>query len=230
MKNKKEEGGAMNPDLHRAVVVRLHNDKIESSSIYSSVDMAKKYVDHDRSVMDADIRPQYKHVVYANFDKFEEAMSKEDIAKALLDLKIADLPKKASKVTLCLLIWEALIEMALDRIESLGPVEKPKVPRTLGKREGKLTNRVYVIVGPLSDLGEQRIKEQTVAALPPQAKKCIEFLTACCEKASSNQCTEPALKELVMERASELNTRQDPWRIFQYYRPQLIQAHVIRMI
>jgi hypothetical protein len=40
--------------------------------------------------------------------------------------------------------------------------------------------------------------------------------------------SEKDLKDAVIKRAAELKTRQDPWRIFQYYRPQLIQAKLIR--
>lgn len=60
----------------------------------------------------------------------------------------------------------------------------------------------------------------------PQAKKCLEIFTELI--GTSPSVTEEILKAKIYERAAELKTRQDPWRIFQYYRPQLIQAKLLK--
>lgn len=77
----------------------------------------------------------------------------------------------------------------------------------------KILNRTYTI----KNLQDQK--------LPRQAKICICIMVDACGDTQS--CTEAQLRAKVAERAEELKTRQDPWRIFQYYRPMLVKAGVI---
>ena len=77
----------------------------------------------------------------------------------------------------------------------------------------KIMNRNYSIVN------------MQVQDIPRQASVCLCMLLQACE--DSGTCTEAKLREVVQARAQELKTKQDPWRIFQYYRPQLVKLGFI---
>ncbi len=59
----------------------------------------------------------------------------------------------------------------------------------------------------------------------PQAKTCFTIFVDCIAK--KDHVTEKELRDLVEKRVSELRTRQPAWRIFQYYRPQLIASKLM---
>jgi hypothetical protein len=77
-------------------------------------------------------------------------------------------------------------------------------------------------------LGVDSDKPEVVSSIhTPQAKVCYQILIDGV-KAHPEGITETDLKALVNTRAAEIRTRQDPWRIFQYYRPTLIKAKLVR--
>jgi len=59
----------------------------------------------------------------------------------------------------------------------------------------------------------------------PQARTCFSIFVDCIAK--KDHVTEKELRELVEKRGAELRTRQPAWRIFQYYRPQLIASKLM---
>ena len=59
-----------------------------------------------------------------------------------------------------------------------------------------------------------------------QAIKCLELFTNAL--GTNKSITEGELRAHVEKNAEILKTKQGPWRIFQYYRPQLIKAQLIR--
>lgn len=61
--------------------------------------------------------------------------------------------------------------------------------------------------------------------LPRQAKVCAKIFARNSEKNFS----EDVAKKLINDGAAEIVTRQDPWRIFQYYRARLIAEGLIKM-
>lgn len=65
-----------------------------------------------------------------------------------------------------------------------------------------------------------------IAIKTPQARVCYEILLECLK--GKRECTEAELKAKVEEQGVRLKTRQPAWRIFQYYRPQLIQAGLVK--
>jgi len=86
-------------------------------------------------------------------------------------------------------------------------------PKKRGRPSGQLSNRRYVI-----DFDRFWLKQRD---LPPQAKQIIESLS----KTNEQEFLESELPGLL-----QLKTKQDPWRIFQYYRPKLIAAGVLKVV
>ena len=67
---------------------------------------------------------------------------------------------------------------------------------------------------------------ETGSIKTPQAKVCYDLFCRCI--GSSSSVTEADLRKFVEAHGAELKTKQDPWRIFQYYRPNLIASKHIR--
>lgn len=68
-----------------------------------------------------------------------------------------------------------------------------------------------------ADLGDVR--------LPPQAIVLVGALLS----ADVDTWTEPELQEIVQNCSEDLKTKQEPWKIFQYYRTALIDAGFLSM-
>ena len=68
-------------------------------------------------------------------------------------------------------------------------------------------------------------KDSTVI-VTAQAKVCWSLFERCIE--ARPHVKEAELRQFVEANAAELKTKQDPWRIFQYYRPKLIEAKLLR--
>ncbi len=69
------------------------------------------------------------------------------------------------------------------------------------------------------------------AIITPQAKECVKIFNEAITKFGKGEpksITEEVLRQYVVDQGPRLKTRQDPWRIFQYYRTQLINAHILR--
>lgn len=124
-------------------------------------------------------------------------------------------------------VWMRLCETSLNRL-GLGT-------SNVRPAAAKLQNRVYEV---LSTEVPANIK------LPPQARTCLAFFAEQIKpivdaKVAAGTAladvgiisvSEAEHKAYVIAQAPRLATRQDPWRIFQYYRPQLIQLKLIRMV
>ena len=106
-----------------------------------------------------------------------------------------------------------LVEVQKARIEELEAkvvaLESAKKPA--GKR---VQNRVY----ELTDLDPATVK------LPKQAGICMGLIAAQEDRSEAN------LVEVFKGHAETLATKQDPWRIFQYYRPMLIASNLLRVV
>jgi hypothetical protein len=114
-------------------------------------------------------------------------------------------------------VWAKIISLAVDR--------RPQAPVNATGRKSAIGNCVYR-PGQLSKvdpLSEGMLKT-------PQSKICLRLLRECIAANSTPedpQVTESILRQYIIDHASELKTRQDPWRIFQYYRPELIAEKLI---
>jgi hypothetical protein len=118
--------------------------------------------------------------------------------------------KKVPKQTLAMAVWLELCKRA-------DLVTKSAAQSAGGERKSTLNNRVYII--------DRKKMAQSLADLPTQAITCLQLMWS----HDSDQISEGALKELITSNATKLNTRQDPWRIFQYYRAKLNELGFFRM-
>jgi hypothetical protein len=105
------------------------------------------------------------------------------------------------------------------------------------------TTKVPVLAGRKSTIGLCEYRKGSNIDQPnllktPQANACLKLFIACIESNTEPRpddkdgnidifVTEEVLRQYIVDHAAELHTRQDPWRIFQYYRPQLISEKLI---
>ena len=112
-------------------------------------------------------------------------------------------------------VWNKLISIAKTDLTTEVPVSASGRKSTIGTCEYRL--------------GEQKVPNLKT----PQAQACYRLLTQCIAEnagtypAEDPFITEQVLKQYIIDHAAELKTRQDPWRIFQYYRPVLITDKLI---
>lgn len=175
--------------------------------------------------------------VYKNWEEFNTWAETPGNGLAKLEEIHSELfghpiPAKANIVTTSVAIYSKWCVMAEDRTTAPGSNSAPKDPVT--GRKSTIGTRIYTVLWD---------GKSAYALKTPQATACLKIIT---EEARPTkvevkdpttgldnwvevpQITEAALKEAVVRRQAELRTRQDPWRIFQYYRPQLIQAKLIK--
>lgn len=124
--------------------------------------------------------------------------------------------KDSGYILLKLLVWKTLCARANQRLEK--PV---KIDETTKQPVGrKLANRSYILV-----------KDDWTGVTIPQAIACLRIVKDnVIEEGGVRSVKEDLLKVEITKRAGELKTRQEPWRIFQYYRPSLIAAGLLRLV
>jgi hypothetical protein len=74
-------------------------------------------------------------------------------------------------------------------------------------------------------VGTKETRAASAAKLPPQARYALAIL----ELDGTESVSEARAMELIAEHKDQLRTKQDPWRIFQYYRPRMIESDILRM-
>ncbi len=177
------------------------------------------------SELQAGIRIMNPRAIYKSWDDFSNVITIEE----LTTLHVTCFDKQPTKqelkdkVELSVKVWMRLCETALNRLEEGdGTVKAPGERKTAAK----LQNRGYEVL---------KTKVPDDLKLPPQAKTCMEFFAELVSTAPASQDSivtipETQFKDYVMANAARLNTRQDPWRIFQYYRAVLISSGFIRLV
>ena len=124
--------------------------------------------------------------------------------------------KKQAMVLTTQYTWAKICSLAVDRRTTNVPVTASGRKSTIGLCEYRAG----------SELGDGQLKT-------PQAKSCLKLFR---EVLASDRATvsetdrfvsEEVLHQYIVEHAGELHTKQDPWRIFQYYRPTLIAEKLI---
>jgi hypothetical protein len=118
-------------------------------------------------------------------------------------------PEKQSKMTTALYLWAWFVKNATPHLENIA---------TDGTRARKSTISTRCYSRGAVDTSPEN--------LTPQAKVCLTIFIELIGDAQS--VAEGDLRRKVEERAAELKTKQDPWRIFQYYRPTLIALKLIK--
>lgn len=127
------------------------------------------------------------------------------------------------RVELSIKVWMRLCETATSRLDEASPGSNTGAKRTAHK----LADRRYEVV---------KFEVPADVKLPPQAKTCMAFFAEMAKTAGHDDTKgifdvpEKDFNAYVVANAERLKTRQDPWRIFQYYRPQLIQGGFIRLV
>jgi hypothetical protein len=170
-------------------------------------------------------KPEDNHIIktavnkiWPNFEAFEKE-NKQTLLTYHANLFKKEPPKDQSLTETALWTWWKIISLAVDRTE--------RTPVTSSGRVSNLLGRKYF-------LGESK---DDSSIKTPQAKACLTLFKAGLAAKGTDagepgkvirHITEEALKTYVIENAATLKTRQDPWRIFQYYRPNLLNAKLIR--
>jgi len=151
--------------------------------------------------------------IFMNVEDMASALSLKEMKQIISDRGLeCDIMKK--KFDQALRLWDALLDQAREVTLS-----------SQRKKPGKLANRKYVLVDNLNE-SQEEFRDIHTANLTPQAQACLRLFLS----EGTNEVSEARMKELVEERQADLNTRQDPWRIWQYYRPQLIELRWIRLV
>jgi hypothetical protein len=154
------------------------------------------------------------HKVWAGANKFLDE-NKNTITCYHENIFKCEAPKGQDLVTTGMWVWYALCSIATKRLGDT----TPKDP--VSGRKSTIGIRKYTPVknpdGSWPDC----------AIHTPQAKVCLTIVRESIDP-ETGSITENDLKAKVLERQQEIKTRQDPWRIFQYYRPSLINAGLLK--
>lgn len=173
--------------------------------------------------------------VYNDWEKYYE-MYCEDMDHLRGEHKklFGKMPVKSLDASeLSILVWAKLCALAKDRSDLGGAVN----PDT-GEREDNRKGPRKSLLSRRYGLGKTRPGDLKDLNLPKQAIVCYQILRDACMQPAADDpdgewvesdCTEEELKEAVQNAHDNgvLVTNQDPWRIFQYYRPRLVQEHLI---
>ena len=176
-------------------------------------------------------------VLYPNWKAFAASFGIDDQGShtadtaGLANLYATSFGKEATKemqkdpMELSIMVWMQLCKTAVNRLSARAPeVTAAGNPKRSFK---KLLDRGYEII---------KLEIDPKLKLPPQAKTCLEFFAELVKEANPSgenrieTIKEDRVKAYVIEQQTRLQTRQDPWRIFQYYRPTLIKEGFIRLV
>jgi len=159
--------------------------------------------------------------IWPSFDSFAE-QNKATLLTYHSNLFNAEPPKDQDLITTAVYCWYKLCMTAQDRTGRLGtqPGAVTPIDPTTGKRSNLLTRKYF--------FGSIKPTDQELPGLikTPQAIACYRIFRDAL--GTTESISENDLKTKVIERAGELRTRQEPWRIFQYYRPTLMKALLLR--
>jgi hypothetical protein len=160
----------------------------------------------------SDILPDMIERDFTSFDKF--CSQNRQTILAYHDMFFAEPPpKKQDIMATSLMCWAHLVKECrpvLPQVDSSGNKERQS---TLGSR------KYYVLPTPCDPVTH-----------PAQAVVCLRILADAITASGRDHVTEDELKAAVVNRQAEIKTRQDPWRIFQYYRPTLIARKHVRCL
>lgn len=151
--------------------------------------------------------------VWKNFNEFDDTVNEQTALAYHEQLFGKNPPDKQELITTKLMVWHKIAATAKNNLTNQSGT--PKDPET-GRKSTILTS-VYT----RGDITEGSADIKTYQAL-----KCLELFRDCI--GDREEVTEGELKQYVIDHTDILKTRQDPWRIFQYYRPTLIKAKLIR--
>lgn len=195
------KGFTQNPaDLNRTVIIDLN----ENISVFDTPATLEGYESYE-----AIIKPSIAYR-WDGFNKFEE-MVNEQTALARHEQLFGGNPPKKQQLTLTkLMVWHKLCQTAKNKVIS-------SVPKSDTGRKSTILNSEY---------SKGEVKEGYADIKTYQAQQCAKLFQRCIK--DQPMVTEGVLRKFIEDNAGELKTRQDPWRIFQYYRKDLINAKILR--
>lgn len=176
--------------------------------------------------------PQENHIVteavqkvWPNFNKFSDE-NKATLLTYHQNLFKAEPPKDQDLVTTAVYTWFKICDIATDR------TAKTPVNADTGRKSNISTRKYF----PGEITNDNEVKTPQAIACFRIFKDALNAKTATDTKDMPEDIkknytpflTEAELKQAIINRAGELHTRQDPWRIFQYYRPTLIRVKVLK--
>lgn len=163
--------------------------------------------------------------VWSDWNSFDNEPEQQDpvkLAELHKNLYTCEPLKGATRIDVSIACWHKMIATAQDRTGKLG------TDPAKAKVEGKRANRMYFAVKVQDPKNpEQQIWFEGHGVSTRQASVCLKILreTQTLEK---DAVSEADLKAAIAARQAEIMTRQDPWRIFQYYRPLLVSKGAIK--
>jgi len=92
---------------------------------------------------------------------------------------------------------------------------KPSEKRKYAKKASK-----YILLPPTEKT------QEILNSLAPQARTCVEIIAGI----KKDEIPENELRGAFAAAKMKLNTKQEPWRIFQYYRANLVRGNIVREV
>ena len=125
-------------------------------------------------------------------------------------------------------LWASLMIQAYDPAARYAEILEVKAAKARGENVGKIKRyKRRINYHFVYDEGKAEHTD-VYARLTPQACALVDILTAATYSRSSRIFGEGELKELIETNKHLLYTKQDPWRIRQYYRGTLINKGLLR--
>lgn len=171
------------------------------------IDLSGKF--HEYQSAESPIGPEIQvEREFRSYDEFE-AQPAQQVLAYHEQFFHCEPPPRQSKSTTALYCWAWILQNAEPHLDAVSGKNSEGRASTILERQ----YRPGVKWGESSPITTR------------QASVCLTiFRDALGDKKS---LSERELRDEVVRRAPELHTKQDPWRIFQYYRPQLIAAGML---
>jgi hypothetical protein len=161
------------------------------------------------------LMPEHQKNIFRNLEDFQKRVS----SHAMSELMGRFETQSAST------IWEKLL------IAAKNPYRKNQAvleADTLYKQLGKRVRRPRVLKYQFNLNAKDQRTVDAYYRLPPQAQAVVDLIEAYVHNFNKPVVLETELKEYFEKNGEKLQTKQDPWRIFQYYRGRLIANGFLR--
>lgn len=99
---------------------------------------------------------------------------------------------------------------------------------TLYKQLGRRVRRPRILKYRFNLDAKNQKNVDAYYALPPQAQSLVDLIEEYVHPMTEPTVLETELRDYIIKHAEKLQTKQDPWRIFQYYRGRLIANGFLR--
>jgi hypothetical protein len=166
--------------------------------------------------------------VWNNFSDFDKQVNEQTALTRHEQLFGGNPPKKQDLIETKLKVWHKMCNSVKNSLVSTGTPTDP-----VSQRKSTILTCKYYVGSVNTGTGD--IKTY-------QALQCLKLFRSCIDTQGTEEeiadgaggmvkvkfVSEATLKQYVIDHAGDLKTRQEPWRIFQYYRPTLIAAKLLR--